>query len=301
MDPLSRINIFLEVVKAASFAGAGRKLGITSSAVSKQIQNLEHDLQIKLLNRTTRNVSVTEEGALYFDRAGRALEDLQEAEEQIHELKSRPRGSLKVSIPSKIGVTYLAKAITDFAKLYPQVNLDLNFEDTVVDIIDEGFDLAIRIGVLEDSSLISRRLASCPIYVCASPEYLKKHGTPTHPDDLLDHNVLAYTRNKVTTEWAYQDASGKQGEIRLHGNFRCDTGDMQRQAVLDGVGIAILPLFYVNENLANGDIVRILEDYTTWPDRNIYAVFRPNKYLSTRLRLFVDHMTIACKQLPWEQ
>jgi len=217
MDHISRIGIFIQVVKHTSFAGAARKLGLTSSAVSKQVQNLEHALQTKLLDRTTRSVSLTEEGAIFFERAGRAMEDLKEAEEQIHELKSCPRGTLKVSIPLGIGIGYLRKDIAEFARKYPEVTLDLSFDDRFVNIAEEGFDVVIRIGALQDSSLIARRLASCPTFMCASPEYLERHGTPQHPDDLSKHNVLAYTRNQAPHEWRYKDKNGEIGQIgRAH-------------------------------------------------------------------------------------
>ncbi len=300
MDHLSRIGIFIEVVKQESFAGAARQLGITSSAVSKQIQNLEHDLQTKLLDRTTRSVSVTEEGAIFFERAGRAMDDLAEAEEQIHELKSCPRGTLKVSLPAGFGIGYLRKSIAAFARQYPEVTLDLSFDDRLVNIAEEGFDVAIRIGALQDSSLIARRLASCPTYMCASPDYLERFGTPEHPDDLVHHNVLAYTRNQMLHEWRYKADNGDIAQVKLQGTFRCDTGEMLREAALEGVGISSLPIFYLADDFKIGALKCILSQYPAWPQRDIYAVFMPNRYRSTRLRLFVDHMTKACKQLPWE-
>jgi len=301
MNHLSRIGIFIEVVKHAGFAAAARKLGLTSSAVSKQIQNLEQDLQTKLLNRTTRSVSVTEEGAIFFERAGRALEDLAEAEEQIHELKSCPRGTLKASIPLGIGLKYLRKSIAEFARQYREVTLDLSFDDRFVNIVEEGFDVVIRIGALQDSSLIARRLAASPTYMCASPEYIEANGTPEHPDDLAHHNVLAYTRNQSLHEWRYKANDGGIDQIKLKGTFRCDTGDMLREAAIQGIGIVSLPIFYIAEDLQCGALKRILPEYTTWPQRDIHAVFMPNRYHSTRLRLFVDHMTQACRQLPWEK
>jgi len=280
MDHLSRIGIFIEVVKHASFAGAARKLGLTSSAVSKQVQNLEHNLQTKLLDRTTRSVSLTEEGALFFERAGRAMEDLAEAEEQIHELKSCPRGTLKISIPLGIGIKHLKTSIAAFAREYPEVILDLSFDDRLVNIAEEGFDVAVRIGALQDSSLIARRLASCPTYLCASPEYLKRHGTPQNPDDLVQHNVLAYTRNQAPHEWRYIAKSGEMGHTKLHSTFRCDTGEMLREAAFQGVGIASLPIFYLAEDFKSGALTCILPDYTEWPRRDIYAVFMPNRSVS---------------------
>jgi len=299
MDHLSRIGIFIAVVKNQSFASAARELGITSSAVSKQVQNLENELQVKLLNRTTRRVSATEEGAIFFERAARALEDLHEAKEQVLELKTNPKGSLKVSIPLSLGISYLIKEIAAFAKQYPDIHLDVSFDDRIVDVVSEGFDLVIRISELRDSSLITRRLAPCPFVVCASNEYLKTHGNLNSPEDLAQHNVLAYTRNTGLHEWRYKTLDGKNGQVSLRGTFKSDTGQMMCEAALQGIGIAILPIFYVAEHLKTGSLIKILPDYTTWPDRNIHAVFMPNRYLSTRLRLFVDHLATVCKSLPW--
>ncbi|HEY9038997.1 MAG TPA: LysR substrate-binding domain-containing protein [Roseovarius sp.] len=300
MDHVSRVGVFIAVVKAASFAGAARALGITSSAVSKQVQNLEQDLQVKLLNRTTRNVSVTEEGALYYERAGRALQDLQDAQEQIYELKSRPRGPLKVSLPQSFGIKYFGAAIATFAAQYPEVELDVSLDERFVDIVSEGFDLAVRIGSLKDTSLIARRMAACPFVLCASASYLATHGTPGKPDDLAGHNVLAFTGNSGLHEWRYQDAAGGNGNVSLHGNFKADSGDILCSAALQGVGIAILPVFYVAEHLRTQALRAILPDFVTSPQRDIYAVFQPNRFQSTRLRLFVDHLAATCRHLPWE-
>ena len=300
MDHVSRVGVFIAVVKAESFAGAARSLGITSSAVSKQVQNLEQDLQVKLLHRTTRNVSVTEEGAVYYERAARALDDLQEAQEQIYELKSRPRGRLKVSFPQSLGTKYFGQAIASFAAMYPEVELDVSLDERFVDIVNEGFDLVVRIGSLKDTSLIARRMASCPFVICASVGYLETHGTPQEPDDLVHHNVLAFTGNSGLHEWRYQDGAGQIGQVNLGGNFKADSGDILCSAALKGVGIAILPIFYVAEHLKNQELRAVLPDYTTSPKRDIYAVFQPNRFQSTRQRLFVDHLISTCKQLPWE-
>jgi DNA-binding transcriptional LysR family regulator len=300
MDHISRIGIFIAVVKNQSFANAARELGITSSAVSKQVQNLEHELQVKLLNRTTRKVTATEEGVIFFERALRALEDLHEAKEQIQELKSNPKGSIKVSIPLSLGIKYLTKEIASFAMQYPDIHLDINCDDRIVDIVNEGFDLAIRISELRDSSLITKRLAPCPFVVCASPEYLLSHMKVKSPEDLIYQNVLAYTRNTALHEWRYKTPECRNGQVSLKGSFKSDTGQMMCEAALQGIGIAILPIFYVADHLKTGSLVEILPDYITWPNRDIHVVFMPNRYLSTRLRLFVDHLTKACKSLPWQ-
>lgn len=300
MDHVSRVGIFIAVVEAQSFAGAARSCGITSSAVSKQIQNLERDLKVKLLNRTTRNVSVTEEGAIYFERAKRALDDLQEAQEEIYELKSHPRGPLKISLPLSLGVKYFTQSVAQFAAAYPDVELDVSLDDRFVDLVNEGFDMVVRIGSLKDTSLIARRLASCPFVLCATSTYLDRHGAPQTPQDLTQHNMLAYTRNTGIHEWRYVDAQDRVGHVPLKGSFKSDSGDALCQTALESVGIATLPVFYVADHLKTGRLKQVLPSYQTWPNRDIHAVFRPNRYQSTRLRLFIDHLAEACKNLPWE-
>lgn len=290
MDKLSRIGIFIEVAKHESFAVAARELGITSSAVSKQVQNLEHELRVKLLNRTTRKVTLTEEGALFFERAHHALEDIREATEQLNELKEKPRGSLRISIPTALGTQYLKKPIAEFAKMYPDVIMDVQFEDRLINMVEEGFDIVLRIGTLTDSSLVARKLASSPVFLCASPEYLKKYGTPKTPDDLKKYNVLAYTRNKGSHEWRYKSPKGEEGVVPLSSTFKCDSAEMMVEAACSGIGIMISPIFFVSQAIEDGRLVTFLNDYTTTPERNLYAIFSPNRYLSTRLRLFIDHM-----------
>ncbi len=296
MDYLSRIGIFIEVARLESFAGAARELGITSSAVSKQIQNLEFNLKAKLLNRTTRKVSLTEEGALFFERASRALDDLREAREQLNDLKASPRGLIRVSVPSALGAKYLKTPIAEFAKKYPEVTMDVQFEDRLINMAEEGFDLVLRIGALPDSTLIARKLAAAPVYLCASPGYLKKHGAPQTPGDLARHNVLAYTRNKGAHEWRYRAPDGQEGVVSLQSTFKCDSAEMMNEAAKRGIGIFAAPVFFVREDLANGTLVPVLTDYKTQPERNLYAIFPPNRYLSTRLRLFVDHLDTYCSK-----
>lgn len=299
MDHISRVGVFIAVVKAGSFAGAAQALGITSSAVSKQIQNLEQDLQVKLLNRTTRNVSPTEEGTLYYNRATRALEELQEAEEQINELKSRPRGPLKVSLPQSLGIKYFGNAIATFAATHPEVELDVSLDDRLVDVAAERFDLVVRIGSLKDTSLIARRMADCPFVICASPGYLNTHGAPHTPGDLAQHNVLAFTGNMGPHEWRYTDKASATGQVSLQGNFKADSGDILCAAALQDIGIVILPIFFVSEHLRSGDLQIILPEFETSPKREISAVFPPSRFQSTRLRLLVDHLVSTAKGLPW--
>lgn len=296
MDSLSRIGIFVEVARQRSFAAAARELGLTTSAVSKQVLNLESELSIKLLNRTTRQVSLTEEGALYYARASRALEELQEAREEINELKSSPRGSLRISLPTTLGTQYLKTPIAEFSLLHPDVTLDVQFEDRLIDIAEEGFDVVLRIAALEDSSMIARKLATCPFYLCCSPGYLRQHSTPRTAADLANHNVLAYTRNKGAHEWRYRAPGGKEGVVQLKSTFKCDFAEMMIEAAAQGIGIMIAPAFFVQSALKERRLVRVLADHQTIPERQLYAVFPPNRFISTRLRLFIDYMHDYCRK-----
>ncbi|TNF21607.1 MAG: LysR family transcriptional regulator [Rhodobacteraceae bacterium] len=301
MDHISRIGVFVAVVEEGSFAGAARRLGMTSSAVSKQVQNLEQALQVKLLNRTTRHVAVTEEGAIYVDRAKRALTDLQEAEEELHALKSHPRGPLRVSLPQSLGVKYLTGCAARFARSHPHVTLDVSLTDRFIDPVRDGHDVVVRIGALDDSSLMTRRLASCPFLLCASAAYLDRRGRPETPADLAGHDVLAYSGTAGPHEWRYRDAAGQVGRVALQGSLRSDSGDMLCRAAVEGVGIALLPVFYVAEHLQAGRLQALLPDYRTWPDRDIHVLFRPNRHQPARLRLFVDHLVRTASDFPWER
>jgi len=298
MDYLSRIGIFLEVAKHESFAGAARELGITSSAVSKQVQNLEHELKVKLFNRTTRNVALTVEGALFFDRTRPAIDDIAEAKEQLKDLTAKPRGAIKISIPTAFGQSHLKTPLAEFAKLYPEVTLDVSFNDRIVNIAEEGVDLAIRIGTLQVSSMIARKLIGAPICVCASPEYLEMHATPQTPEDLTEHCVVAYTCNKGAHEWRYKDRkTGYEGVVSLNSRLKADNADMMLEASLQGLGIVIMPVFYLKKYLDSGQLVVLMDGIQTWPQRSVYAMFQSNRYLSTRIRLLIEHLDVFCQKI----
>jgi DNA-binding transcriptional LysR family regulator len=290
MDTLSRVAVFVAVAKQQSFAGAARELGLTPSAVSKQVQNLESELRVKLLTRTTRSVSLTEEGALYFERASRAIADLDEAADLVNELRTSPRGNLKISIPSTIGMRFLLGPIAEFARQYPDVTLDVQFEDRLIDIVEEGFDVVLRIAALPDSTLAARKLADSPIHAYCSKAYLRANGRPESPEDLADHNVLAYTRNKGAHEWRYRGPDGETGTVGLQSSFKCDFAEMMIEAACQGIGIIICPALFVMEETRKGKLVPLLEGYESNPPRNLYAVFPANRFMSSRLRLFLDYM-----------
>lgn len=299
MDPISKVAIFVQVARLQSFAAAGRALGMSGPAVSKQIQALENRLGVQLLNRTTRSVTLTEEGALYLDRAAKALEDLQEAERHIQEMKDCPTGRLKINAPMSFGNQYLVGPISQFAKRYPEVKLEVDFDDRWVDVIAEGYDVVVRIGVLEDSSLIARKLASCPIVMCASPAYKVQHGLPLQPSQLPDYPAIIYSQHGQYEEWRYQAPDGSRGSVRLNRNFSGNSAEMQLEACLQGLGIALLPAFVASEHLSSGALLRVLPKFETHPPRGIYALFPQSRHLATRVRLFVDWLSECGEGFPW--
>ncbi len=272
---------------------------MSGPAVSKQIQALEDRLGVRLLNRTTRSVTLTDEGALYLDRAGKALEDLQEAERRIQELKDCPTGKLKINAPMSFGNRYLAGPIAKFARRYPEVRLEVDFDDRWVDMIAEGYDVVVRIGVLEDSNLIARKLAHCPIFLCASPAYVVRYGLPDQPSQLSDFPAIIYSKHGQSEDWRYQASNGDRGSVRLNRNFAGNSAEMQVEACLQGLGIGLLPAFVAREHLDSGALLRVLPEFETWPQRGIYALFPQNRHLAIRVRLFVDWLSQCGAEFPW--
>jgi DNA-binding transcriptional LysR family regulator len=291
--------MFIEVAKQESFIAAARVLGVTGPAVSKQVLALENSLGVKLLYRTTRKVSLTEEGAIYFERARKAIDDLAEAEQQIQELKQCPTGKLKINAPMSFGDQYLARPIAKFASMYPEVELEVNFDDRWVDVVGEGFDVVIRIGALADSSLIARKLAPCPIILCASPDCIAKNGLPLTVSDIADFPAVIYTRHGQAEDWRYRGRDGETGSVKLNKKFSGTSAGLQVAACESGIGLALLPSFAIWPQLQSGKLVQLLPQYQTDPERNIYAMFPQTRHLSTRVRLFVDFLSDLGESFPW--
>jgi len=298
MPSLSRIEIFLEVAKYKSFSSASKALGITGPAASKQVAALEEELGVKLLMRTTRMVNLTEDGAQYYERARLALEELKDAADQLQDTKTSPKGLLRINAPLSFGQMHLMPVLSGFAQKYPDLQMDVSLDDRMLDVIAEGFDVVIRVGVLSDSSLVARPLAPCPIYAVASPTYLATHGVPKHPGELKHHRIITYANQGAIGEWKYKDTQGKTGFVRLEGAFRSNNAEMMLTAALDGVGIAILPGFTVATRLAAGQLVHILEGFETFPQRQITALMPPNRYRSAKVKLFMDWLLAACRAMP---
>lgn len=298
MHSLNRLDIFLEVARQQSFAKAAKTLGITGPAASKQVMALEDELGVKLLHRTTRMVSLTDEGAIYYERARHAVEEIREAAEQLRDMKATPKGLLKINVPLSFGQAHLLPILSGFAKKYPDITMEIILDDRMVDVVADGYDMVIRIGILADSSLTARHLAACPILMVASPAYIKQHGLPKTPADLKRHRLISYTHQGGGGEWRYRDKQGKTGSIRYEAALRANNAEMMLQATLDGIGIALLPVFSVVNHLKSKQLVLLLRDYDTYPERHITALMPPNRYRSAKVKLLLDWIVQACKAMP---
>lgn len=292
---LNRVEIFLEVARLQSFSKAASNLGMSGPAASKQVMALEAELGVKLLHRTTRLVTLTDEGALYYDRARLAIEELKEAALQISDMRATLNGTLRISVPLSFGHMHLLPVLSSFAKKYPDLRMEVSLDDRRVDIMADGFDLVIRVGVMEDSGIISRHLADCPMLLVASPDYLKRHGKPVKPQDLRNHRMITFSYHGAAHEWRYRDKQGKTGSVKTEGCFKANTAEMMLQAALDGNGIALLPYFSIADSLDRKKLVHVLPAFETHPERKITAMMPPNRYRAAKVKLFLDYITDACK------
>jgi len=289
MDPIPDIAVFVRVAELGSFTRAADTLEISKAAVSKSIGRLEKRLGARLLHRTTRRLTLTEAGNRYFQRGAAALAELQAAEEEITQLSHTPRGLLRVTAPTYFGSVILAPLLSAFQKRYPDVQLDLDLDDRRVDLVQERFDVAVRMSTLTDSSLVSRKLAPCPIRIVASPGYLKRRGTPRTPMDLREHDCMIYSVVRTPNEWRLRAANGRWVTVPVHGRIRCNNDFILKQAALDGLGIALFPDFFVEREIAEGRLVRILKD-CDGPAFFIQAVYASRQHLPSKVRAFVDFL-----------
>ncbi|WP_031434446.1 LysR family transcriptional regulator [Methylomarinum vadi] len=286
MDKLTSMNVFVRVAKAGSFAGAARDLGISRAMATKHIMQLESELNTRLFNRTTRNISLTEVGQSYLERCQQVLLDVEEMEAAVTHLQREPRGVLKISAPPVIGATQIAPALTEYLKGYPELSVEMMLKGGQVDLIDEGVDIAIYLGPISDTSLVARKLASSSLVVCASPDYLKEHGTPQDPEDLEDHSCLINWAIPPRNKWRFKGILGER-EITVTGRMQANMGDPIRMAAVNGLGLVMLPKYIVGRDIEKGKLVPIMEDYAIAP-LDIHAVYPHRKYLSAKVRSFVD-------------
>ena len=289
MDRLDTMEAFVRVADARSFSEAARRLRLSKSVVSRQVSALETQLGARLFHRTTRSLSLTEIGLAYYERCSRILAEIEEANLSVSNLQAEPRGKLRINAPMSFGVLHLAPMLPRFLERYPQIDIDMAMNDRFVSLVDEGFDVAVRIGKLEDSSLIARYLAPIRVIVCASPTYLKRHGTPNTPADLATHCCLTYSNVASPDEWSFQTLEGKRWPVEVKGCLRVNNGDTLREAALGGAGIVTLPSFIVGRDLQAGTLVSLLSDYVA-QDLPLHAVYPHNRHLSPKVRAFVDFL-----------
>lgn len=288
MDKLEGLRAFIKVVELGSFSEAGRTLRLSRSAVSKYIGDLENDLGVQLLNRTTRHVSPTENGQAYFERVLGVLSDLDSADQAVTDLQATPRGLLRVNAPMSFGTLQLGPAIADFMAQYPELRIQLTLSDQHVDPVQDGLDITLRIADLEASSLIARKIMPIDRVICASPDYLQAHGEPVHPTDLRNHACLTYGYLSTGNQWKL---SGKDGDhwIQPPWTLCVNNAEVLRDAAIKGRGIALLPTFIAGQALDRGALQICLSDYSA-PPLILSAIYPPTRHLALKVRLFIDFL-----------
>ena len=301
MDRFDSMTAFVKVVECGSFAGAARRLNLSPAMVTTHVRELEARLGVQLLNRTTRKVSPTEVGRGFYERCTHLLADLEETEQAASQLQTTPRGVLRLNASPSFGTMHLAPAIAHFTARYPEVSVELTLTDRVVDMIDEGFDLAVRAESLADSSLIVRRLAPCRIAVCGAPGYLDKRGMPRTPADLAAHNCLTLSTSPSYGEWAFIGPGGDEQRIRVSGNLRANNSGALVSAAVEGQGLIREQTCTVGEDLKAGHLVPVLTEYRL-PEGAICAVYPHSRHLSAKVRTFVDFLVARFGHDPdWDE
>src|SRR5947209_16586620 len=287
MSDYDDILAFTRVVELESYTKAARRIGISKSMVSRRVARLEGKLGTRLLVRSTRGLTPTEAGRLFAERAARALAELDDAQTAIAEGERDPSGSLRIAAPLSFGIMHLGPALAEFAQQHPRIAIDVAFSDRFVDLVDDGFDAAVRIGILKDSSLIARRLSPIRALVAASPDYLARHGRPATPRDLLQHRCLTYSGAGSDEQWRFR-IGGRWLAVKPSGPFRADNGEVLRDAAAAGLGITALPSFILSPALESGALEPILTDFAL-PERGLY-VLRHAGPPPLRLRLLIDFL-----------
>ncbi|NBT43943.1 MAG: LysR family transcriptional regulator [Gammaproteobacteria bacterium] len=272
MDKLTSMLVFTKVAKAGSFAAAAKELGLSRAMATKHVMQLENGLGIRLLNRTTRNLNLTEVGAVYLERCRQILDDMEEMELAVTRLQTEPRGLLKVSATPFFGSYHLIPAISAYMEVYPDVHVDLTLQTSYVDLIEEGFDLAIQLDELQDSSLIARSLGTSQRVVCGSPAYFKKFGTPKSPEELRNHNCLVNLSLAPRDQWQFNIPGGETMTIKVQGTLQANVADALRIAALSGLGLVILPTYMVGQDIRKSRLQAVLTEYVPAP-LEIHAVY----------------------------
>ena len=301
MHRFAELQAFVAVVETGGFTAAAERLELAKSAVSRRVTALENRLGVQLLRRTTRRINLTDTGRSFYEHSARILADLDEAESAVLQQHGELRGVLRVAIPLSFGVRHMVGPIAEFSALHPRVVFDLDLNDRRIDLLQEGVDLAVRIGRLADSTLIARKLFDARTVVAASRSYLEKHGTPATPQELRNHNCLVYGNLADPGRWAYTDRDGSRHKVNVNVALTASSGDFIEDAAKKGLGVILQPTFIAGESIRKGDLVPILRDYQ-WPVTPAYAVYPPTRHLSYRVREFIDFLAEEFSGVPcWDE
>jgi len=299
MDRFQEMKVFAAVIEAGSFTRAAHALDMSKAAVSRYVGELEERLGLRLLHRTTRKLAPTTEGEIFYARCRELLDNLDEAEAEVTSRSGEATGLLKVNVPVTFGLMHLAPLWPAFLARHPKLSIDITLSDRVADLVEEGVDIAVRIGQLPASSLIGRKLASTRLVLCASPHYLRERGAPARPDELLRHDVISYSLFSTGETWRF---TGPDGEVAVtvRPRMRTNSGDTCRAAALQHQGIILQPSFIVGADLAAGTLLEIMPGYRS-VELGIHAVYPSRKFVSPKVRLLIDFLVEAFAAPAWDQ
>ncbi len=301
MNRLENMETFVRVVEAGGISAAADKLNVAKSAVSRRLKELESHIGVELLHRTTRKMNLTDTGQVYYQDCLRILDEILESDLKASLAHGNLKGSLKIALPSSFGLTHIGPAINDFLLAHPQIEFDLDFNDREVDLMKEGFDLAIRIAQLADSSLIARRIAPIRSVICTSPAYLERAGAMLSPDDLSRQQCLVYSLLRDYDYWQLIDPAGKKIKIKVQPYLKSSSGEYLIKAAVEGHGIILVPTFIAHREIENGSLVTLFSDYR-FPQLNAYAIYPQTRHLSQRVRTFVDFLAERFNGTPhWDE
>ncbi|WP_256328239.1 LysR family transcriptional regulator [Nitrosomonas eutropha] len=292
------MNTFAYIVEAGSISAAADRMDVAKSVISRRLKELEAHLGVQLFHRTTRQMKLTDSGRAFYEQSVRILADILEAEHAVSQFHGALKGNLKVAVPLSFGLMHLGPAITAFLHTHPDIKFDLDFNDRQVDLLAEGFDLAIRIASLPDSSLIARYLAPVQAVMCASPAYLEHMGTPQTPEELIGHRCLAYSLISNSDNWNVYDSTGQLIKTRITPYLKASNGEFLRDAAVDGLGIVLLPAFIVYREIEHGALLPILTEYH-YSQLAAYAIYPQTRHLSQRVRAFVDFLSKRFEEMPY--
>lgn len=299
INKLNSIEVFLKVSKLGNFSAAANSMGLSKAMVSRHVNNLENSLGVRLFNRTTRQIHLTEAGAAYRTRITQIMHDLEETESAISELNTEPRGILRLMAPNSFGSFHLARAIAGYKQRYTSVGVEAILSERQPDIIEDGVDLVIWVGRLEDSSLVAKKIAEARMVVCASPEYLMEKGTPHRPDELLNHNCLIYSGRPPFGEWRF-NVEKQLTKLKVKGDVRSNSGEALRIAAIQGAGLVQLPTYMIGLDIKSGRLKEVLSEFQP-PATPIHAIYPHRYHLSAKVRTFVDYLSEIYQPEPyWE-